>query len=140
MNRIASESSDAVRSRFKQIVLTAPDIDAGVFRQLATVLPNASEQVTLYASGNDLALRASEAVQGYQRAGDTHPSVTIVPGVTTIDVSAVDTSFIGHFYYAEARSVLTDLFYLLKEGFMPDQRAHLQARGQPPNRYWVFVR
>jgi hypothetical protein len=55
------------------------------------------------------------------------------------DASEVDTSLVGHFYYADATSVLTDLIYLLREGRKPDQRAFLQPRGQPPNRYWVFV-
>ena len=38
LNRIA-ESAAPARSRFRQIVLTAPDIDAATFRELAAALP-----------------------------------------------------------------------------------------------------
>lgn len=141
LSRIALESPTLV-SRFSQVVLTAPDIDAAVFRQLATTLRRAAQRVTLYASSSDLALRTSAKFQGYQRAGDTEPNVVIVDGVETIDVSATDTDLIGigHSYYADRGSVLADLYYLIREGFGADRRAGLEPRGQTPNRYWVFQR
>jgi esterase/lipase superfamily enzyme len=50
----------------------------------------------------------------YPRAGFAGPPVKLVPGVETIDASAVDSSLIGHFYYGESRSVVADLYALLK--------------------------
>jgi esterase/lipase superfamily enzyme len=142
LNRIAMESAPSVRSKFGQVALTAPDIDAAVFRQLAATLTRAAQRVTLYASGSDRALQASQRFQGYQRAGDTNPNVVVVNGIETIDVSATDTDLIGigHSYYGDRKSVLADLFYLIKEGLSADRRAGLDAVGQPPSRYWVFVR
>jgi esterase/lipase superfamily enzyme len=138
MNRIAAESAPAIRARFHEVILTAPDIDAAVFRQVAGSLRHAAQHVTLYASSNDHALQASREYQGYQRAGDTQPSVVIVDGVDTIDVSAVDTGLLGHSYFADKRSVIADLYYLLRDSVRPDQRAGLAPSGQPPTRYWIF--
>jgi esterase/lipase superfamily enzyme len=138
MNRMAAESAASVRSRFRQVVLTAPDIDASTFRTLAAAMRGVGQRVTLYASSNDLALKASATFQGYQRAGDTQPSVVVVDGVDTIDVSALDTSLLGHSYFGDQRSVITDLYYLLRDGLDPARRAGLRTAGQPPNRYWVF--
>jgi esterase/lipase superfamily enzyme len=140
MNQISSESSLAVRSRFREVVLTAPDIDADVFKRLATALRQTARHVTLYASSNDLALKASRDFQGYQRAGDTQPAVVVVDGIETIDVSALDTGFLGHSYFADRRSVLADLFYVLRDGLHADERAGLDTSGQPPRRYWIFRR
>lgn len=138
MNRIAAESAPAVRSRFRQVVLTAPDIDASTFRGLAASLRGVGQRVTLYASSNDLALKASSTFQGYQRAGDTRPTVLVVDGIDTIDVSALDTSFMGHSYFGDQRSVISDLYYLFRDGLEPTRRTGLNPAGQPPNRYWVF--
>lgn len=138
MNRIAAESATAVRSRFRQVVLTAPDIDASTFRGLAASLRGVGQRVTLYASSNDLALKASSTFQGYQRAGDTRPTVLVVDGIDTIDVSALDTSFMGHSYFGDQRSVISDLYYLFRDGLEPTRRTGLNPAGQPPNRCWVF--
>lgn len=46
--------------RFRQVILTAPDIDAGVFKQLADAVKLHSERVTLYVSSKDAALEASK--------------------------------------------------------------------------------
>jgi esterase/lipase superfamily enzyme len=140
LNRVAMESTAAVRSRFRQIVLTAPDIDASTFRGLAATLPRVGSRVTLYASSNDVALKLSRTYQGYPRAGDTLPRVVVVNGIDTIDVSALETGFLGHSYYGDNRSVIADLFHLIREGLDPSRRAGLQASGQPPDRYWVFRR
>ena len=139
MTRIAAESAAPVRSRFRQVVLTAPDIDASTFRGLATALRGVGQRVTLYASSNDVALKASSRFQGYQRAGDTQPSVVVVDGIDTIDVSALDTSLLGHSYFGDQRSVIADLYYLLRDGLDPARRRGLRASGQAPNRYWVFT-
>ena len=114
--------------RFHEVVLTAPDIDADVFRRdLAPVIVAAADRVTLYASSNDEALIASRAVHGYRRAGDSGENVVVVPGVDTVDVSNVDTSLIGHCYYGNNRTVLADLFELIHSSTPPDQRRWLRS-------------
>lgn len=142
LSRIVMESAPAVRAKFGQVALTAPDVDTGVFRQLASAFTRAAARVTLYASSNDVALMTSKKLQGGQRAGDTQPTVLVVDGVETIDVSATNTDGmgLGHSYYAERTTIISDLYYLLGEGRGADGRAGLDPVGQPPRRYWRFRR
>jgi esterase/lipase superfamily enzyme len=123
--------------RFNQLALTAPDIDADEFRQLSAAIRPLITRATLYASSNDLALLASSAYQGYQRAGDTRPSVVVVDEIDTVDVSAVDSNLIGHFYYGDNRSVISDLFYVL-QGRPAGGRATLRPEMAGARQYWVF--
>jgi esterase/lipase superfamily enzyme/nucleoid DNA-binding protein len=124
---------------FTEVMLTAPDIDADVFVQLAAEFKAAAERVTLYASSNDKALKISKQYHGdYARAGDTSGKVVIVPGVDTIDVSAVDTNLVGHFYYGDNDSVLADMFYVIKDKKPPKDRFRLVPKQSPAGQYWVF--
>jgi esterase/lipase superfamily enzyme len=136
--RIATERRTTPVPRFNQMILTAPDIDANTFVQLAQAMTAAAQRVTLYASSNDEALKASRAYQGYQRAGDSSPDVVIVTGVDTVDVSTVDTSLLGHSYYGDSRSVLSDIFALVREGKEPGLRVGIRPAGQSPRLYWAF--
>lgn len=69
---------------------------------------------------------------------DTPGFSVTVPGVDTIDVSAVDTSLIGHFYHGDNRSILFDLFHLLRDRQPPQQRAGLTARKRGETTYREF--
>lgn len=126
------------RAQFRQVVLTAPDIDAEVFKQLAAAVQSTAERVTLYASSEDEALKLSKQFHGYPRAGDAGETIVICPGVDTVDVSAVDTSLLGHSYYADNRSVISDLFNLLREGAPPGQRFGISAVRLGDLQYWRF--
>ena len=64
--------------------------------------------------------------------------MVVARGIETIDATEVDTSFVGHSYFAEARSVLADLFYLVREGFRADRRFGLRAMNIDRGRYWIF--
>jgi len=124
--------------QLKQIVLTAPDIDAGEFVQLAARFRGYGERLTLYASSNDLAIQFSKKIHTYARAGEAGNDIVIVPGVDTIDASAVDTSFMGHSYYAERRTLLSDLFYVINAGIPPNDRHGLEARSCARGPFWAF--
>lgn len=124
--------------KISEIILAAPDIDAAVFKNdIAPQLAQARNPVTLYASSDDLALAASKAVHGYARAGDSGPGMQIVAGVETIDATAVDTGFVKHMYFAEKRSALSDMFYLIHNQARADQR-FLDPVDTPAGRYWMF--
>jgi esterase/lipase superfamily enzyme len=126
--------------RFHEVVLTAPDIDADVFRRdLAPAIVGMADRVTLYASSNDEALMASRAVHGYRRAGDSGNAMVVVTGVDTVDVSEVDTSLIGHSYYGSNTTVLADLFELVQGSKPPDQRKWLRAMRLGALKYWKFL-
>lgn len=135
----------AVRTKFKELILMAPDIDAEVFkREIAPAIVSTNTPsiplVTLYCSACDSALRASQSFHGYQRLGDSKPQPVVVPGMDTIDVTTVDTSFIGHSYYAEDRSVISDMFYLIRDATPASKkpRVRLQKAGSSTEQYWEF--
>lgn len=100
---------------FNEMVLAAPDLDAGTFKGIVPDLMRAVNRLTLYASSKDTALAASRRVHGgeYQRAGESYPvPVTVVP-VDTIDVSNITS---GHSYIADSGHILDDLNNVLVNG------------------------
>jgi esterase/lipase superfamily enzyme len=122
------------------VVLAAPDIDAEVFRRdLAPAITQIARRVTLYASSNDQALLASRTLHAYPRAGESGANLVVAPGIDTIDVSAVDTSLLGHSYYGDNNSIIADLYHLVHDALPPGQRERLQAANLSGLPYWVFV-
>lgn len=127
------------RPAFREVVLTAPDIDAALFKQLARQFKGSAKRITLYASSNDKALVISKKYLGdYPRAGDSGNGIVVIPGVDSIDVSEVSTDLIGHSYFGDNDSVLSDLFYLLAEGKPPAKRFGLIRRTATSGKYWYF--
>jgi esterase/lipase superfamily enzyme len=126
------------RQRIKEVVLAAPDIDAEIFkRDIAPALARLGRPVTLYASSADKALILSKIPNNIPRAGDAGPGLVVVDGVETIDASNVDTSFLGHSYFADTRQVMSDLQVLFSQGLRPAQRSGLrQPFSSRP--YWEF--
>ncbi len=138
---LAAQPGPPGRPLFNQVVLTAPDIDRDVFLQLAKVIRRAAERTTLYASSTDKAIEASRRIHGAPRAGEAGPHLVVTEGIDTIDVSAVDTSFLGHSYYGDKVSVISDLFDLLFGKKPPEERFHLQEQTSPGGLiYWEFRR
>lgn len=140
LKAIATEPRNVPPPHFRQIVLTAPDVDADDFRDIARAIEKLGDRTTLYASSHDEALALSKKFQGYQRAGDVDPKIVLVPGLDSIDVSKVDTSLLGHSYVGSNTSVISDIARLLQTGFAPGRRCGLQS--VPPSglaTYWMFV-
>ncbi len=139
--RYLSYEPAATRPRFREVILTAPDIDADVFkRDIAPAIVQTANRVTLYASSNDEALKVSQDIHGYPRAGDSGEQLVVVPGVDTIDVSQLDTDLVGHSYYGSNDTVLADLFDLLASDTPPSQRKFLRSGQLGTLTYWMFER
>lgn len=127
--------------RLREIILSAPDIDAAVFRDdIAPALARGGRPVTLYASSRDLAMAASEKLNGYPRAGDSGAGLVVVEGVETIDATGVDTGFLKHSYFGENRSALSDMFYLISTGARAAQRFGLVEVDTAAGMHWAFKR
>jgi esterase/lipase superfamily enzyme len=133
--QLLSSEEQTKPCRMRHVVLTAPDIDADTFKELADAIKSVSDRVTLYISPLDKALALSKRFHGYPRLGE---AISVIPGIDTIDASSVDTSFIGHSYYAENRSVLSDIFWLLKDGKPPMERFGMQIVQDGSNVYYAF--
>ncbi len=137
---LSRELKEEPKPLFHEVLLTAPDIDADVFRRdIAPAIVQTAQRVTLYASSNDKALEASKKVHGYPRAGESGANLVVVPGIDTIDVSAVDTSLLGHTYYGDSDTVLTDMAELLRDRKPPDLRNRLRTMTLGTLRYWIFL-
>jgi esterase/lipase superfamily enzyme len=139
--KLAAELKQPPQVMFNHVVLTAPDIDAGVFaRDLVPAVSPMATRLTLYASSADKALIFSKRIHGkYPRAGDSRPEIVVATGMDSIDVSAVDTYFfsVGHAYYGDNRTIITDLYTLFEHGAPPDRRNLLPQPTASP-RSWLF--
>lgn len=124
--------------QFDEVVLAAPDVAASLFTQLIPAVQKHAQRITLYASSKDQALVASARVNHYHRAGDSNGTLTIIPPVETIDASTVDTGLLGHSYFGDSGSVISDLYYLVKDDFPAAKRSRLEQKTIPAGIYWAF--
>lgn len=142
LDRMAQRPSFGVAPEFNQVILTAPDVDALVFKQqIAPRIIQSAERITIYASSNDRALQASRYVHGNARLGQAGQYLTTFPDfpkIEVIDASEVDTSLFSlrHSYYAENVSVLDDIRDLLA-GRKPLDRGLKQTAGA---HFWSMLR
>lgn len=138
VNALAAAMGQA-RKKLGQIILAAPDVDADVFSKLATIYPTVSSRTTLYTSTKDLALQASAFFHQYDRAG-FYPPIMLIPGIDTVQVSNVELTLLGHSYYAQAGTVLNDMFDLIHDNKEPNKRIRLYPRPSKENtKYWEIA-
>jgi esterase/lipase superfamily enzyme/lipid-binding SYLF domain-containing protein len=116
-----------LRPTLQQVVLAAPDIDSGVFEQIAAAVSGTGSHFTIYESSTDDALKASHLLHNYVRLGDSRPDVQIVALYDTVDATDVDTGFLGHSYFPENKSILADIFYLIR-GKLPSERFGIERK------------
>jgi esterase/lipase superfamily enzyme len=136
------------RSEAQSVYLIAHSMgNRAVTRAVASLMaeepalrPRLKEIILLYASSADLALAASRQVHGYRRAGDSREGIVIIPGIETIDASAVDTDLLGHSYIAQGKSILSDVSELMLESRRADRRSWLKPVDVQTGRYWRLAK
>jgi esterase/lipase superfamily enzyme len=130
------------RRAFKQIVLAAPDIDADVFRrELGPAILGKGPRVTLYASSNDKALQLSRTAHGgYRRLGESGDGIVVMRDLDTVDASNVSTEFLGHSYFGDSSTVMSDLVYVIQKSLSPQERVSfaLEQVRAAIGVYWRF--
>lgn len=140
-NRAVCDALKAMNGRlsgslkFEHLMLAAPDIDADTFEQVSIALRTISGRVTLYESSNDKAIRASRKIHGRPRAGEP---LLVLEGVDTVDVSAIDTDFLGHSYFSDTFPLLSDMHALIANDEAPAKRVGLREQEQNGRKYYVF--
>ncbi|HBN75327.1 MAG TPA: hypothetical protein DD473_05825 [Planctomycetaceae bacterium] len=92
--------------KFNQVILAAPDIDARTFKYEIAPKITQADRVTIYASSNDKALKASQLVHQGRRLGQGGIELTVFPEqkfIDMIDASQVDFGLfeLGHASYAD---------------------------------------
>jgi esterase/lipase superfamily enzyme len=119
-----------------QLVLLAPDIDAGVFRQYLPRIRPLARHITIYVSDNDTPLAFSRQVHGYPRLGESGPHLEGLTGVDIIDVSEIPVRYpSGHLYHLYQDIVASDLVQLLDGGKPASQRSNLKRTSE---NYWLL--
>ncbi|MEM6516727.1 MAG: alpha/beta hydrolase, partial [Bacteroidota bacterium] len=116
-----------LRTKIKEIILAAPDIDADVFKNeiAPKMIQETKKPITLYVSADDLALKASKLLHGNARAGDAGDKIIVLDGIETIDATGIDTSFLSHSYFADTNSIISDMFEIIQSGQRAVNRVNL---------------
>ena len=128
------------KKRFKEIILAAPDISARIFRDnIAPKMIEASNNITLYVSSDDKALAASRKFHANPRAGEAGKNIIIFNGIDTIDATGIDASLLAHSYFAEAKSIISDILSIF-QGQRPSGRKTLKPVKTDRGVYWAFTK
>lgn len=53
---------------------------------------------------------------GYRRLGESDDDIVVMPDLDTIDASTVSTDFLGHSYFGDNATVMSDLIYVIRKG------------------------
>jgi esterase/lipase superfamily enzyme len=123
--------------KFTQVVFAAPDLDARIFkREIFPKLESRASRISLYASDDDDALRASRSLNGVWRLGLGGDSITVIKGMDTIDASRVKADVLGHTLFG-SQTFLADLAALLADGRSPAERRLLAVR-RGDLQFWRF--
>lgn len=101
------------------VVLAAPDVDAASFAALVPSAVRLATSTTLYFCDTDRALLASRAIHVDKPVG---MGPFFADGLDTIDASDVNTSMLGHGYFASEHPMLVELRLLVVESFPPAER------------------
>lgn len=125
--------------KLSQIVFVAADVPVNIFQQKFPRIRQRGTLYTSYASERDRALWLSSLLHKVERVGISRGAPFVTEGLETIDASAVDTSLLGlglgHSYFGDKRSMLTDIGYLLREGLTAEHRGF---RKEQHKGYWFF--
>jgi len=124
---------------FKNIILAAPDIDKDVFEvNLFPYIRKTTDQITLYASSDDTALKLSSTLHSGKRIGQGGDEIFVFKGLVTVDATGIDTSLLGHSYFAEKELLVGDLKEVIIKSLPPAQRNFLMEKIKAKLEYWKF--
>lgn len=136
LHQIALRDNKLLTSRFKSIILAAPDFDAELFAdQIAPEVAGMSNNWTIYTSDKDAALNISATVNATPRLGQP---VTPIASMQVIDATGVEVTPWSvpefHSYYATKQRVVDDLIEVIKG--TPISQRKLEAKFTNGIPYW----
>jgi esterase/lipase superfamily enzyme len=113
-----------------QVVLVAPDIDVGIFKQYLPVITPLARNITVYVSSKDSPLALSRKVHGYPRLGESSAHLEGLTGIEIIHISDIPLRApSGHVYHLNQDIVVDDLVQLLNENKPATKRRNLKPIG-----------
>ena len=114
-----------------QVVLIAPDIDVGIFKQYLPVITPLARTITVYVSSKDSPLALSRQVHGYPRLGESGTHLEGLTGIEIIDISDIPMRApSGHVYHLNQDVVVEDLIQIINENKPAAQRRNLKQNGE----------
>lgn len=144
--RLQSDELDeaTVRETFRigQVIYTGPDVDSGVFRnQYQDGTADLADQITIYTTGKDRALRTARFVFGALRLGSIETK-DLTPETLDYLSQEEQTNFVvvsnteridsdnSHGYYRESPWVSSDIILLFRCGALPRDRGLVRDEGE----------
>ena len=136
-NAIIKARDRGFELKLANVVLAAPDIDAGHFKaDLMPQIKTNTKRLTLFANSKDRALVISSRIHKTPRLGSSGRNIVVLPGMDTIDATQVDRSLTGHEYFGGNSLMLRDMRDLIVYEETPEER---RLRKQV-NGSWTFFR
>ncbi|WP_454610637.1 alpha/beta fold hydrolase [Labrenzia sp. MBR-25] len=134
------KAEDQTDPMFGQIFFAAPDVDAGLFKEMLGTIRPLAKRLTLYTSEEDWALVASRKLHGdAPRAGQAGTTVLMSAEFDTIDMSALGEDMLAHTYFANDSSALADIMSLIWLNARPDNRCGLKKVQRGDNSFsWKY--
>ncbi len=133
------KSNTKVKSKIKEIILAAPDLDASTFKSsIAPFLNDYSDAITIYASDNDRALIISQEIHEDFRLGQT-AGFTPIEGIEMIDATLVGTDFLSHSYFSENEKLISDISGIIsRKGRAKNRNGLSEINTKTSKTYWQF--
>jgi esterase/lipase superfamily enzyme len=124
---------------FDQVLFTAPDLDAGLFAEMAKTMRTTAQRLTLYASNKDWALAVSRQLHGdAARAGQGGDGIVQADIFDSVDMTSLGDDMLAHSYYANNPSALTDILSLFWRDAPPEDRCGMVAAEGEFGDYWQY--
>lgn len=131
---LASRNSPVVE-RIGNVILAAADFDSNLMTRILAKISAAARRITSYVSDKDTALKFSTQLHANSRIG-FHPPIFVELGMDTIVVNGEDLGMFGHQYIVKSRTVLSDIYNILKHDHGPDDRHSLVRKSSKKYPYW----
>jgi esterase/lipase superfamily enzyme len=146
LDALKNSGDTAAPAHVDELIMAAPDVARDVFeKQLLPAVQKICAGTTLYVSSADKALAASKAIAIYPRAGDVPSPMppVILPGLDTIDVTAIGDEFLGmnHSEFATNRAVIDDLKILIDKRERASRLSQIRIYPETAEgaHYWRYV-
>ena len=130
-----SKNKQSVLKKIDQVILAAADIDTRQMAVLGQHAVNNCKRTTSYVAAQDKALRISGWLHDFPRVGVVPPTY-VLNGMDTVLVNNPELLTLGHGYVASNRTVLSDIFSLLKTNADPSDRHSLELISSGTLEYW----
>ncbi|WP_316858927.1 alpha/beta fold hydrolase [uncultured Cohaesibacter sp.] len=141
---VALRNQDKVKQGplFGQVFFAAPDVDAGLFVEMAKTIRPVAKRLTLYTSEEDWALKTSRELHGNAiRAGQGGSEQAVSANFDTIDMTGLGSDMLSHSYFADDSSAIADMMSLIWRNANPDKRCGLvkQASASGAPSAWKYT-